>query len=216
MGNEQVKSTSSDGPAACKQQPLAAAGQQEILTIQRSWKIASVIAAILILLALLGIALTTTSNSAAPPYWISLVPIFGVLCVATAWSRTRNATGLGREEIGRQILHWLGVAVAIGLDFLIRNTGEETGQAAGLNAMLLLALGCYSAGIHLEWHFIIVGLLLSVAMIIVAKAEQYIWLIFVVGILALAALFGLRWLLLRMHNPVRTTPAAAPSPTANS
>src|SRR5262249_44738122 len=138
------------GSAASPQQRVTADDQQPILPIHRNWKIASVIAAIMVLLALLGVALTTTGKSAAPPYWISLAPIFGVLCAGTAWARHRHAAGLRREEVLRQGLHWLGVAVALGVDFVVRNTGEETGQAAGLNAMLLLALGCFLAGVHLE------------------------------------------------------------------
>jgi hypothetical protein len=198
---EPVDSRGSVGAAAAPQQPVAANDQQEILPVQRSWKFAGVIAGIMVLLALLGVALTTAGKNAAPPYWISLAAIFGVLCVGTAWARHRHASGLRREAVIRQVLHWLAIAVALGLDFMIRNTGDETGQAAGLNAMLLLALGCFLAGVHLEWHFSIVGILLGLALIIVAKAEQYVWLIFVVGALAFAALLGMRWLLRRGHQP---------------
>jgi hypothetical protein len=186
-------------PAAPIQQPAAAADQHEILPIQRSWKFAGAIAGIMLLLTLIGVALTTASKPAAPPYWISLAPIFGILCAGTAWAR--HAEGSRRAEITRQILHWLGVAVAMALDFMIRDTGEETGKASGLNAMLLLALGCFLAGVHLEWHFAIVGLMLSLALIVVAKAEEYVWLVFVVGALATGALFGLRWWLRRGHQP---------------
>ena len=201
MAIEPVKSTSDVGSVSSPQKPAAANEHQEILPVLRSWKLASVIAGIMVLLALLGVALTTTGRSAAPPYWVSLAVVFGVLCVATAWERHRHASGLRREEVIRQVLHWLGIAVALGLDFMVRNTGEETGQAAGLNAMLLLALGCFLAGVHLEWHFSIVGVLLGLALIIMAKAEQYVWLIFVVGALAVAALFGMRWLVRRGHRP---------------
>jgi hypothetical protein len=214
MGNEPTNLTNTGGSTASAQQPATALDHQEILPVQRSWKFAGVIAGIMVLLALLGVAFTTTSRAAAPAYWVSLAPIFGVLCAGTAWARHPHAQGLRREEIIRQVLHWLAVAVALGLDFLVRGTGDETGHAAGLNAMLLLAMGCFLAGVHLEWHFAIVGLLLSLALIVVAKAEQYVWLIFVVGALAVAALFGLRWLLQRTHHPVRT-PRAAPSSGAS-
>jgi hypothetical protein len=211
MGTQPTDPRSATGAAGSPPQQVTADDRQPILPIHRNWKIASVVAAIMVLLALLGVALTTTGRSAAPPYWISLAPIFGVLCAGTAWSRHRHAAGLRREEIIRQGLHWLGVAVALGVDFVVRNTGEETGQAAGLNAMLLLALGCFLAGVHLEWHFTIVGVLLCLALLIVAKAEQYVWLIFVVGILAVAGLFGARWLLLRGRQPARSAPVVASS-----
>jgi hypothetical protein len=63
-----------------------------------------------------------------------------------------------------------------------------------MNAMLLLALGCYLAGVHFEWLFVLVGILLTLALLVVVKADQYVWLIFVVGGLAVAAMlaFGLK------------------------
>src|SRR5205085_439078 len=101
--------------------------------------------------------------------------------------------GWHQLQLFRQIAHGLGIGVALWLDFLIRRSGEETATAAGLNAMMLLALGCYLAGVHLEWHFALVGVVLTLAMITVAKANQYSWMIFVVGGVAIVALLGWRW-----------------------
>ena len=76
------------------------------------------------------------------------------------------------------------------LEFTIRSTGEETATASALNAVMLLALGCYLAGVHLEWSFALVGLLLTLIMYIIAKAEQYQWIIFVSGGLLLVLIIG--------------------------
>ena len=179
-------------PVARKHQPL--------FPLTRSWKIASVVGAIMVLLALLGVALSSASNSAAPVYWVSLVPIYGVLCLGIAWTRARQEERPVRPEVIRQLLHWLGIGVALALDFMVRGTQVETGKAAGLNALLLLALGCYLAGIHLEWIFTLVGVLLSLALIVVTQAEEYIWLIFVVGGLAVAAMLALQWRLGKAHS----------------
>jgi hypothetical protein len=154
----------------------------------------------MVLLALLGVALSSASNSAAPVYWISLVPIYGVLCLGIAWTRARQDERPVRPEVVRQLLHWLGIGVALALDFMVRGTHVETGKAAGLNALLLLALGCYLAGIHLEWVFTLVGVILSLALIVVTQAEEYIWLIFVVGGLAVAAMLALQWRLGKAHS----------------
>jgi hypothetical protein len=103
---------------------------------------------------------------------------------------TPPGTSLGRAEISRQVLHWLGIAVALALDYAIRGSGQEAGLAAGLNAMLLLALGCYLAGVHLQWLFGVVGLLLVAAVFIVVKFNEYMWLIFVVGGIAVALMLA--------------------------
>jgi len=93
------------------------------------------------------------------------------------------------------------------LDFLIRGTGEETATAAGLNALLLLALGCFLAGVHLDWLFALVGVLLMLALIVMTKADQYLWVIFVVGGLAVALLLALWWQVHRRQSkPVSVGP----------
>jgi hypothetical protein len=185
------------------------AGGNSLFPVAHAWKVAALMTIIMVLLALLGVAITTASRPLGPIYWISLVPIYGVLCIATAWARERHAGAVERRpQVMRQVFHWLGIGIALAIDFIIRGAGEESGLGAGLNALLLLALGCYLAGVHLEWLFVIVGALLTVTLIILMKADEYIWLIFVVGGLAVLALFGLPKLFERRH---RKRLAATPS-----
>jgi hypothetical protein len=101
--------------------------------------------------------------------------------------------------VWRQLLHWLGIAVALAIDFYIRGSGEESGMGAGLNALLLLAVGCYLAGVHLEWLFGVVGIVLTLLLVLVTKTDQYLWLIFVVGGVAVVGLLALNWVYARMH-----------------
>jgi hypothetical protein len=175
--------------------------RSSLFPVARSWKMAMIGALIMILLALLGVAITTASRSAGPIYWIALVPVYAVLCIATTRARARHA-GADRHEahIWRQIWHWLGIGVALVVDFAIRGTGEESGLGAGLNAMLLMALGCYLAGVHFEWLFAIVGVLLTLALIVLMKTDQYVWLIVVIGALSILAVFGLPKLFQRRHR----------------
>jgi hypothetical protein len=177
--------------------PAQAAGtyQKPFYPIGRSWKPSTVVVVIMIVLALIGVALTSAEVAAAPNYWMWLVPVFGLLCVFTAWIRARHDPSVKRPGIFRQVFHWLGIAAALGLDFLIRKSGEEATSAAGNYALLLLALGCFLAGVHLEWLFAIVGAILMLALVVVVEAKEYVWLIFVIAGLFVAALIGVRWLL---------------------
>ena len=59
--------------------------------------------------------------------------------------------------------------------------------------MLLLALGCYLAGVHLHAQFTGVAALLTLTLIIGAKADQYLWMIFIVGAISVAAMLGLMY-----------------------
>jgi len=82
----------------------------------------------------------------------------------------------------------------------------ETQASAGLNALMLLALGCFLAGVHLDWSFVFVGLLLTLTLFVAAKADQYMWLLFVAGAVAIAALFAVRRLWSGADAPSRGTP----------
>ena len=174
-------------------QPLTPTGRP-------SWKIAATIAMIMVVLALLGIGLATTKPQLARNYWVSLVPIYGVLCVVTAWRHSQQS---GERLVLRQVLHWLAIAGFVALDFYIRGTGVETQVSAGLNSLMLLALGCLLAGVHLDWSFLFVGLLLTLTLFVVAKADQYLWLLFVAGALAIAALFAVHRIWGRADAPSR-------------
>jgi hypothetical protein len=144
----------------------------------------------MVLLALLGVGLATLNASLARKYWMTLVPIYGVLCTVTAWRRSQQAGAAGGKLVLRQVLHWLAIGGAVLLDFSIRGSGVETQLSSGFNALLLLALGCFLAGVHLDWSFTLVGLLLALTLVCAAKAEQYLWLVFIVGVLVIGALLA--------------------------
>ena len=89
-----------------------------------------------------------------------------------SWTR-RASTGRFTGSVIRQILHWLSVAAVIALDFALLRRGEQGAAGTGLSSLLILALGCLLAGIHLEWLFALVGLLLLAIFTVVSVAHQY-------------------------------------------
>src|SRR5262245_50439415 len=163
-------------------------------TMLRHWRIGAVVAAIMVGLVMVGLGLATASPSLAPRYWLWLVPVFGLLSVLTAWIGSPDRPKLGFRAVGRQLLHWLVIGGAVAFDFWLRGTGEEAGLAAGFDALLLLAVGCFLAGVHLEAIFALVGLLLTATLFVLAKADQYFWILFVVGLAILAVIAGIAWL----------------------
>jgi hypothetical protein len=179
--------------------------------VSRSLQVAFGVALLMVLLAMIGVGLTTTSRAEAPKYWLSLVPVYGLLCVAVAWFRKSH--GARGRLILQQVFHWLIIAVAIWLDFYVRGTGEMTGEAAGYNALLLLSVGCLLAGVHLEWMFAVVGVLLVTTLMLAVKAEQYLWLAFIAGALLVAAMFVvMRWRSRARREADKVHAAAATGP----
>jgi hypothetical protein len=141
---------------------------------------------VMIVLALLGAAITLSDARWANRYWLLLVPIYGFISIVTAWRRH----GASSSAVGRQMLHWICVAVAIAIDFAyLQSSGQQTSTGTGLSSLLILALGCLLAGVHFDWLFALVGVLLLVTVFIVAVAQEYIMLIFAIGlIVAIVAL----------------------------
>jgi hypothetical protein len=82
------------------------------------------------------------------------------------------------------------------LDFALLRSGEQAATGAGLSSLLILALGCLLAGIHLEWLFALVGLLLLAIFIVVSVANQYATVAFLLAAAA-ALVFAAYWALAR-------------------
>lgn len=143
-----------------------------------------IMAGLMAFLALIGTGVTISGAAWARSYWLALVPVYGVLCVLAAWHHTGRFTG----TVIRQILHWLSVAAVIALDFALLRRGEQAAAGAGLSSLLILALGCLLAGIHLEWLFALVGLLLLAMFTIVSVAHQYLTIAFLIAAAAALAL----------------------------
>lgn len=148
----------------------------------------AILAAIMMVLALIGAGVTLADVSWAEKYWLTLVPIFGLICIGAAWSRTRTLD----STVIRQVLHWVAVALVIAANFsFFRRTGEQTSIATGLSTLLILSLGCLLAGVHLEWMFGLVGLLLLAIAIVISVAQEYMALVFLIGaLLIVLALAG--------------------------
>jgi len=162
---------------------------QSVSRFDASWKVTGTIALIMVGLALLGVGVSALDAPLARKYWMILIPVYGVLCTVTAWRRSQQAGASGGAHVLRQVLHWLGIGGAVLIDFWIRGAGGDSQQTAGFNALLLLALGCFLAGVHLDWSFGLVGLLLALTFVVAAKAQQYLWLLFIVGIVVIGVLF---------------------------
>jgi hypothetical protein len=144
---------------------------------------------LVLVLALFGIAYTSFSHTAMTTYWIVLAPLIGVICVFTRW---RDAHG--RDErlrlIWTQALHWMAVLLAMHLMYMANVTRMMNADASALAALTLLALGTFTAGVHIAaWRICLVGLLLGVGVPGIAWLEQSA-LFLVLGALALIAVIA--------------------------
>ena len=90
-------------------------------------------------------------------YWIVLAPLIGAICVASRWREIED-----RDErmhlVWKQVLHWAAVLVAMHLMFVADVARMMNSDASALAVLTLLALGTFTAGVHIgSWRICLVG-----------------------------------------------------------
>jgi len=134
----------------------------------------------LIVLSTVGIAITNFSPFKSFYFWVAMVPVFGLTSLYIGWSKARKrGEGISRI-IWVQVLHWIGLLAAIGLIYLLYSTtGRIDNNQLALLTLLSLALATFLAGVHFEWRFMVVGVILGAAVAGAALIEQVIWMIII-------------------------------------
>ena len=135
---------------------------------------------------IVGLFLSNFAVNKALGYWELMFPVFGVACV-----RHELAGGAAYVKplwriLLRQTFHWLFPIVAVRLLFLQHARGEMSADSVALVVLVLLALTWFLAGIHFDNSFVWVSPVLVAAAIVGTEVETYLWLIAVLGAVALA------------------------------
>jgi hypothetical protein len=144
---------------------------------------------LVLILALFGVAYTSFSRSPMTTYWIALAPFIGVICVISRW---RDATDKEQRLrlVWTQALHWGAVLLAMRLMFVADVGRMMNADASALAALTLLALGTFTAGVHIAaWRICLVGIVLGVGVPAIAWLEQSALLI-LLAVIVLAALIA--------------------------
>ena len=135
---------------------------------------------------LIGFSLVDFHATWASAYWRIAGPLGFLASAVLGWRHARRS-GQVDVAIGRRhLLHWGGMLTAIFLAGLMPLSGVLPPAALGPAILLILALGHFQAGVHLDRTFIWVGLLMSAGYVFVIFADAYAWT--VVGVVVATAL----------------------------
>ncbi len=147
----------------------------------------------LIVLSAIGIGFTNFRPLESFWFWVAMVPVFCATSLYIGWSKARKrGEGISRI-IWVQLLHWIGLLAAIALIYLLyETTNRINSNQLALLALLSLALATFLAGVHFEWRFMVVGVILGAAVVGTAFVEQLIWMI-IIPIVALVVLIIFWW-----------------------
>jgi hypothetical protein len=146
----------------------------------------------LILLSIIGIGITDFSPADSYKYWVAMVPIFCGACLILEWSHARGKGAKWSTMLRTQLLHWIGLLVAVRLVFEMLHKGRLDNENTGLVILLLLALSTFIAGIHLGWRLCLVGGFLGAALVAATYLEEYVWLLLIIGLAVLVIVFLLK------------------------
>ncbi len=161
---------------------------------------------LILLAAILGVAYTNFAQTPIMPYWVALAPFIGVICVIKRW-REVEAWEDRLRLMWTQGLHWMAVLLAMRLLFVATVKQQMTANASALTVLTLLALGTFTAGVHIvSWRICLVGIILAIGVPAIAWLEQSAILV-TVAVLGIAAIVApLYWPAKHIGKPAPTVP----------
>jgi hypothetical protein len=148
---------------------------------------------LVLILVVFGVAYTSFAKTPITTYWIVLAPFIGLICVIARWRDAEN-----REQrlhlIWTQALHWGAVLVAMGLMFVADVSRMMNADASALATLTVLALGTFTAGVHIRaWRICVVGIVLALGVPAIAWLEQSALLLLLAAIVAVAVIAPFFW-----------------------
>lgn len=122
--------------------------------------------------ALFGVARTSIARGSMTNYWIVVAPFFAVICVITRWRDVEGKAPHWRL-IKTVALHWLAVLIAMYLIFVSDVKQMMSSDASALVLLTVLALGTFTAGVHIPaWRICVVAVVLALAVPAIAWLDQ--------------------------------------------
>ncbi|MEO2048846.1 MAG: hypothetical protein ABGX16_19995 [Pirellulales bacterium] len=139
----------------------------------------------MLVLALVGMGLTMSREDGGWEFWIFLLAFYAIVSLFWAWQRAKQKQESVWKMARTQVFHWFSVLLIFGILVLFERTEIISREASANVALLMLALACILAGIHFEWTFLLVGIVLGIMAISVSYLEQFfVWLVMLPVILA--------------------------------
>ncbi len=148
---------------------------------------------LVLILTLLGVAYTSFLKQPIMGYWELLAPVIGVVCVGSGWS-SANDKNARLQLILTQALHWAAFLLVMNMILLPSVQRILNASATGLAVLMLLALGTFTAGVHvLSWQVCLLGIIMALCVPAVAWIEASALIIVLIAAAALGIGVVLWW-----------------------
>jgi len=127
---------------------------------------------LVLILTLIGVAYTSFSKQPITGYWELLTPLIALVCVGAGWQGADDNNKKLRL-VGTQVLHWFAFLLVMNMMLLPTVQRSFNASATGLAIFTLLALGTFTAGVHvLSWQVCLLGLIMALGIPAIAWIEN--------------------------------------------
>jgi hypothetical protein len=166
-----------------------------------------------IFLSLIGVGVTDYAPMQSWSYWLFMIAALATSAVVIEKILLHRKNVSFLELVGTQLMHWGAALVAVLLSFSFVKTGRITYEGAGLVILLILLLATFLDGYHVGWRFYLAGVFLGVTTVFAAFFEQFMWVLFVIGIMSVVfAIYLEKYLIARRETqPIESEPDAPDS-----
>lgn len=148
---------------------------------------------LVLILTLLGVGYTSLLKQPIMGYWQLLAPAIGLVCVGSGWSGA-NDTNARIRLIATQALHWAAFLIVMNMILLPSVQTILNANATGLAVLMLLALGTFTAGVHiLSWQICLLGIIMALCVPAAAWIEASALIVALISMAALGVGVVLWW-----------------------
>ena len=158
---------------------------------QHPWQARLGVGIAMLLFAFIGMVITDIFSGGGFEYWKWIVPVYAILALWLSWYTHRNPEIVRLVSLGHEILHWVGLILAVALISWFVHLGNLSRFNAGLVNLTLLALTVFLAGVYTDKTFLLIGVVLGIFAFFSALVVQYLWAIIIPILLGGAIIVGL-------------------------
>ncbi|MGN6410513.1 MAG: hypothetical protein ACTHK9_03490 [Nitrobacter sp.] len=148
---------------------------------------------LVLVLTIIGVAYTSFLRRPIVVYWEILAVVIGALCIGTRWPSSDDKDARWRL-VWTQVLHWCAFLLVMNMLLLPSVQRILNANVTGLSIFTLLALGTFTAGIHVaSWQVCILGLIMALSIPAIAWIESSALIVVLVVFVALGVGAAFRW-----------------------
>ncbi len=149
--------------------------EEEIVDNHHPGRMRLIISLVMLILAFVGLVISDVHQDGAWDYWRIMVPVFAVLCLFLSWYLRRKKHVITATTIWHEVVHWLGLFLAVYLVSLFVDIGIIGSFQAGLVTLILLALTTFIGGVYVEITFLVIGVALGFFALGAAYLTEYLY-----------------------------------------